>query len=183
MRSRRLVPLALALTLALPVHADEVSEAIQRALDAYNAGDTATAAEELTYASQQLSTMKADSLAAYLPEPPEGWTREVNTDMSAGLQLMGGGVGAEASYSGPDTSFTLTLMADNPMVASMGAMLASGLAGKMIRVGPEKFTDQDGSLAAMIGNRVLVQAQGAPAEVMIPVLEKLDFAALEAFGS
>lgn len=167
----------------LPASADEISDAIQRAMDAYAAGDIALTSEELTYASQQLQSLKSDALAAYLPAAPDGWTREINSDMAAGLAIMGGGTGVEASYSGPEASFTITLMADNPMVASMGAMLASGMAGKMIRVGSVKFTDQDGSLATMVANRVLVQAQGAPSEVMIPVLETMDFGALGSYGS
>jgi hypothetical protein len=52
---------------------------------------------------------------------------------------------------------------------------------KQVRVGRERFADQDGQLTALIANRVLVQASGAPADVMVPVLESIDFARLGSF--
>ena len=131
--------------------------------------------------------MKADSLAVFLPEAPEGWTRTINTEMNAGLMMMGGGTGAEASYEGPGGSFTISLTADNPMVASMGAMLGNATLmaqmGKVERVGRQRFLNQNGSLSALIGNRVLVQAQGGEVTDMMPALETIDFAGLEKFGS
>lgn len=178
-----------ALALSAPsAHADQVADTIQSALDAYNAGDIQYAMEELAYAQQQLQAMKADSLSAFLPEAPEGWTRTINTDMNAGLMMMGGGTGAEARYDGAGGSFTLSLTADNPMVASMGAMLGNAtllaqMGGKVERVGRQRFLNQDGSLSGLVGNRVLVQAQGGEVADMMKVLEAIDFAGLENFGN
>lgn len=178
--------LALSLSLALPAQADEVTDAIESALEAYEAGDVQYAIEELTFAQQLLAEMKSDTLIAYLPEPPEGWTREVDTEMNQGLAMMGGGVGAEATYSDGTVSFKITLMADNPMVAAMAGMLGNpalmAAAGKMVRVGRQKFLDQDGEMSSLVGNRVLIQASGAETEVMVPVLEEIDYSGLGDFG-
>lgn len=186
MFNRTLAGLSLAAGLALPAQADDISDTIQSALDAYNAGDISYATEELAFAQQLLKAMKSDSLSAYLPEAPDGWTRTIDKEMSAGMAMMGGGVGAKAEYSMGSDSFTITMMADNPMVAAMGGMLgnAAMLAamGKMVRVKRQKFVDQDGEMSALIANRILVQASGADPAVMTPVLETIDYKALGNFG-
>ncbi|MGC9368111.1 MAG: hypothetical protein ACP5DX_01095 [Paracoccaceae bacterium] len=179
--------LAAALT-ALPLssHADEVTDTLQSAIEAYEAGDVQYALEEIAFAQQLLQAMKTEGLVAFLPPAPQGWTREVNTEMGAGMAMFGGGTGAEADYSDGDTSFTITLMADNPMVAAMAGMFANPMlmaaSGTITRVGRQKFLDQDGELTGLVNGRILVQAKGAPVEVMVPVLEEIDFRGLGSFG-
>jgi hypothetical protein len=179
--------LAVALAaLPLSARADEVTDTLRSAIEAYEAGDVQYALEEITFAQQLLQAMKAEGLVAFLPPAPEGWSREVNTDMNDGMAMIGGGTGAEADYSDGDASFTLTLMADNPMVAAMAGMFANPMimaaSGKITRVGRQKFLDQDGDLTGLIDGRILVQASGADVEVMLPVLEAIDFEGLGKFG-
>jgi hypothetical protein len=186
--SRIMATASLVALCAGAAQADQISDTIQSALDAYNAGDIQYAAEELAFAQQQIQSLKADGLSAFLPEAPEGFTRTVNTEMNAALGMMGGGTGAEARYEGASESFTLTLTADSPLVAQMSAMLGNAMVmaqmgGKIVRVGRLKFLDQDGSMMGLVGNRVLVQITGASNEVMLPLLEQIDFAALEGFGN
>ena len=173
---------------ALPAHADEVTEALQNAITAYEEGDIAYAMEELTYAQSLLTALQAQGLAGFLPEPPEGWTREIDEESGAALGMMGGGTAAAATYSGAGESFTISFTADNPMMAAMAGMFANpavltASGASMIRVGREKFVDQDGELTAVIDNRILIQASGADPEVMVPVLETIDFRELSRFGS
>lgn len=178
--------LILALTLPLTATADEISDALQAAQDAYAAGDVQYAIEELDFARQKLLALKTDSLSAFLPPAPDGWTREINTEMNAGLAMMGGGVGAEADYvaenGGP--SVKITMMADNPMVAGMAAMVANaGAMGlKTERIGRQRFALQDNQVIGMVGNRVLVQAEGESTETVMALLAQIDFDALAAFG-
>jgi hypothetical protein len=73
-------------------------------------------------------------------------------------------------------------MTEKRKILILGASYGSLLGMKLVRVGREKFVDDEGALMGMIGNRILVQAEGADAEVMIPVLELIDFDALEDFG-
>ena len=181
------LPLAAALFTGA-ARADEVTDTLQSAIESYEAGDVAYALEELTYAQQLMMAMKADGLAAFLPPAPDGWTMEANTDMNAAMAMMGGGTGAEGRYTNGTESFTITLTADSPMVGMFAgmfgnaAMLAAGGA-KTIRVGRERFMDQDGQLTGLIENRILVQATGAPVEVMLPAIEAMDFAELGRFGN
>ena len=169
---------------AVPVWADEVSDTLESALNAYNDGDIKYALEELEYAKQLITAMKTDALSGFLPPAPEGWTREVNTEMNAGLAFMGGGVGAEAEYSSDSGRFSVTIMADNPMVGAFAGMLgnAAVMGAKLERVGRMKYMNQDGELSGLVDNRILIQAKGAPVEVMIPLLEQIDVRALADFG-
>lgn len=168
-----------------PALADEVTDTLSSALQAYEDGDIDYAIEELDYAKQLLQEMTAMELVGFLPEPPEGWTREIaDENMSAGLAFMGGGTGAEATYSDGTDSIDLTIIADSPMVSMFGGMLANAavMGMKLHRVGREKFIENDGELTGLIDNRILIQAEGATPEVMIPLLETIDFKALEDFG-
>jgi len=173
------------LALSAPARADEITETLQSAMDAYAEGDLQYALEELEYARQLMLTMKTDALTGFLPEPPEGWTREVDTEMNAGLAMMGGGVGAEAEYAGDGESFTITIMADNPMVNAFGAMIgnAAAVGATLERVGREKFMVQDRTVQGLIDNRILVKAEGGEPATMLEVLKTMDLKALGDFGN
>ena len=168
-----------------PSLADEVTDTLSSALQAYEDGDIEYAIEELDYAKQLLQALSAQALNNFLPKAPEGWTREViEAEMNAGLAMLGGGIGAEAEYTDGSETVTVRIMAENPMVTMFGGMLANaGLMGmKLHRVGREKFVFDDGELTGLIDNRILVQADGSSLEVMISILETMDFKGLEDFG-
>ena len=177
--------LTLAATIAAaPAGADEVTDALQGAIDAYQTGDVGYALDELEYAKQLMSAMKTEELVAFLPPAPEGWTRAVNTQMNASLAMMGGGTGAEAEYSGPGARFTVTLMADNPMVGAMAGMLgsAAALGARIERVGRQKFMVQDSEITGLVDSRILVKAAGGDEAVMLATLKTIDYRALSGFG-
>lgn len=145
--------------------ADEIEEAIRAALTAYQAGDIATTREELTYAVQVLSQVKAEGLAGYLPQAQPGWTREDVDTQAMGSAFMGGGLMAQASYHRDGDTVDITLMADNPMVASMAGLFSTpGLAGAMgqvTRINRQTvIVTPDGELQTLVNNRVLIQITG-----------------------
>lgn len=171
--------------LAAPVAADEVSDTLQSALKSYEDGDTQYALEELEYAKQLMLEMKTQALNQFLPQAPDGWTREINNKMATALGMMGGGVGAEAEYSnGSGENFKIIIMADNPMVGAMAGMIGSAAAmgAKIRRVGRQKFMDQNDKLSGLVDKRILIQASGASFDVMLPVLETIDYRKLGRFG-
>jgi len=171
--------------IGLSARADEVTDTLQSSLKAYEEGDLQYALEELDYAKQLMLSMKTEALTVFLPDAPDGWTRQVNSEMNAGLAMMGGGVGAEAEYSGGGDSFTITILADNPMVGAMGAMITNAAAygAKVERVGREKFMVQDGTVQGLIDNRILVKAEGGDVAEMLKVVETIDFRELGRFGN
>ncbi|PRY25506.1 hypothetical protein CLV78_102686 [Aliiruegeria haliotis] len=185
MLRKTLLPFALGVSLcAHTAVADEFLETLDAARVAYEDGNIQDTLEELAYAQQIVRDMKTAGFTDFLPPAPDGWTREINTDMGAAMAMFGGGVGAEATYAGNGESFNVTIMADNAMVQGFAGMLSGvgQLMGKRVRVGSEKFMNQDGELTGLVDNRILVQASGAAVEVMIPVLEQIDFEAMGGFG-
>ena len=178
-----------ALTAPLPLHADEVSDALQAAVDAYASGNLGATASSLTMAKQALGNQQSALLAALLPAAPDGWTVTPSEDFTLMFDMMGGGSGAEARYANADgsVSFTLSFIADNPMVGSMGAMLGNtqmmAMMGKVVMVGDQPVLEADGSLSTLIAARVLFQAQGAATEVMLPVVQLIDFAKVGVFDT
>lgn len=173
-----------AVSFAAPGGADEVTDALHGALDAYNDGDVKYALEELDYARQLMIEMKAQELERFLPAAPDGWTREINTELNAGLAMMGGGTGAEAQYGNGNDQFTITIMANNPMVGAMAGMLggAAAIGARIERIGRQKFMVQDGEYTGLVDSRILVKAAGDRPEVIKTTLELMDFNALSDFG-
>ena len=178
-----MVALLLAASLQ-PLSADEFEEVVGDALDAYREGDVTVAREELNYALGLLNQMKAEELAGHLPEPLEGWEREIEDAASGGMamSMLGGGTAATAHYRRGDEDFTLSLMADSPMVSGMAAMF-SGMAsagGRSARIQRQQFTIAEGDVQGVVGGKVLVQATGnAPVEAMQAHIEAMDLGALE----
>ncbi len=167
-----------------PVLADEFTDTLALVLEAYEAGDINDAKDELAYATQLLQEMQGADFMQFLPEPLDGWTRELGDGSdNAAMVMFGGGVMAMATYSNGSDSFEISIIADNSLVASMGMMLGNAatmaMMGKIVRVGREKFVSSDGEIQGLIGG-VLLQASGSASEDdIIAHLEKIDFDALE----
>ncbi|MEM9437907.1 MAG: hypothetical protein AAGA15_12775 [Pseudomonadota bacterium] len=182
----KLLAITAALTLPLAASADEIEDALSAAAEAYQDGDIAFALQELDFARAKLNALKTDELVAFLPEAPDGWTREIDTEVAASLGLMGGGSGASAIYfdGAASQEVTVTIMADSPMVTGMGAMVANaGAMGLPVeRIGRQTFALQDDQLMGLVANRVLVTAEGADVETLKSLLEGMDFRALAGWG-
>lgn len=181
--------IALGFSASAPAHADDVSDALQAALDAYKSGNLGKTSESMTLATQALGAQQSALLAALLPAAPAGWTKTPTTDFAQGFGIMGGGAGAEARYDNADSSvsFTMSFVADNPMVASMGAMLGNvqmmSMMGKVVKVGDQPLLNADNNLSGLVNGRVLFQAQGATTDVMLPFAQTIDFAKVGAFDT
>jgi hypothetical protein len=175
------------LAILSPNHAlaDAVSDALAAAATAYEAGNFAETGNQLTLARNELSKLQSAKMQSLLPAAPDGWTREDGSDMAEGMAMMGGGAGTEATYSKDSTRITVSVMADNPMVASMlgifgnSAMMA--MMGKTVTINGTDFLDQEGSMMSVLENRVMVQAQGGTVEEMTAILQGMDFGAVAAF--
>jgi hypothetical protein len=186
---KKLLPLGLAALLLAPglSRADEITDTLQAAIDAYNDGDVAYALEELDFARQRMIAIQADAFKQLLPEAPDGWEREVDDEMQAGLAMMGGGMGANADYRSTDGSqrYSISMMADNAMVASMGAMVANAAAMGMTleRIGRQRVAINDGQAMALVNNRILITVESGDEDLLMQAMETVDFDALSDFGN
>ena len=178
---------AVSLGTAHQAQADDIEDAIQAALEAYQAGDVSAAKEELDFASQLLSQAKAAGLADFLPEPLDGWERGEAESQAVGSAMMGGGLSASAAYTSGDKRVEIEMLADNPMVAAMAGMFSStatmGAMGTVKRINRQTvILTNDGELQALVNNRILIQVRGdAPVEDMEAYFAAIDMDALKAF--
>jgi len=179
------VGIALAVPAAAPAAADEIEDTLEAALEAYRAGDIGLAKEELDYATVLMGQLKAEGLTAFLPEPLDGWTREVDDTQNAAA--FGGGVIATARYQGGAGDIEVQLMAENQMVVSMAALYSNaalmGSMGQVKRINRQKLVvTNEGDVQSLIGSKVLVQISGSGAvEDKLALFERLDLEGLEAF--
>lgn len=173
---------------SLPAHADAVSDALDAATKAYAAGDFNGTSTQLTAAIKELATMQSAMLSAHFPPAPDGWTRSDNADMAEGLAVMGGGAGAEATYTDAGgQTVTLTAFADNMMVQSFAGILVNpqmmAMMGKTVDINGVVFLDQEGqSTMALLESRVLLQANGASEQAKM-LLGLIDLAKMGKFDA
>ncbi len=186
---RRTVIAAIAVAAAaLPAWADEFTDTLDSARKAYEEGDVSGARADLDYAGKLLLALKSESLAKFLPEAPAGWTKEAaDNDEAAGFMgMLGGGTTAAATYKKGSEEFTITLVADSPMVSGIGAMITgmAGMAGggKPIRIQRTEFTSTDDGLQGVVNNKVMVSVTGnANIDDKTAALETMDFKAIGDF--
>jgi hypothetical protein len=181
-----IIPAALAAALwPAPGLADDITDALTAALSAYEAGEVQDALAEIAYATQLLNDLQSEGLEGFMPAPLDGWTRELSEDAAQGFGFMGGGSAAEGVYTGPEGTFTIVMVADNPMVAGMAGLLGNpammSSMGRIERISGESFLNADGDLSTLIGGRVLIQASGVDIEIMKAHLEQVDFDRLADF--
>lgn len=180
--------LAAACALSLSAaQADDILDALDATRSAYEAGNVGAALQELSIAQALMQQQKTASFVSFLPEAPDGWSRELDNDVAAGLAMFGGGTGAEATYSNGTDRVSLMLLADSPMVASMAGMLnnpavlmASG--GKLVKVGDQRFAQTDSEYTGMVANRILIQASGQNEAAVITILEQVDYNGLAGYA-
>jgi hypothetical protein len=171
-RIRKMMVIAvLVLAAAIPAGADEVTEAIEEALQAYKDGDHTTAVGSLNYASQLIQQMKGENLKDYLPEPLNGWEAQEATSQAMGAAMMGGGLTAGRTYTKGDSSVEVQFMMDSPMLQPFLMMLANPMVaasegGKLTKVGGQKALvkydapEKEGDIRIVVANRILVTVEG-----------------------
>jgi len=183
----RAIVIAAVLAGTVPASADEVEDSLEAALEAYRAGDIAGAKEEVDFAAQLIAQQKAAGLAAFLPDALDGWEKSETDTGGAAAAMFGGGSMASATYSGESGRVEIQLMADNQIVASMGAMLGNpammGQMGTVKRKGRQKYVvTREGEVQALVDNRILVQVSGsADAAAKEAYFDAIDLKGLAAF--
>jgi hypothetical protein len=168
--------------------ADEFTDTLESALEAYRGGDVDAAQQDLDYAGKLLTAMKSESLARFLPAAPTGWTREESGDggdASGVMGMFGGGTAASATYRRGEAEMSLNLIANSPMITGMAGML-SGIAamggGKPMRIQRTEFALNEQDLQGVVGGKVMVSVGGnASVEDKTALIDSMDLGALADF--
>ncbi|PIE00387.1 MAG: hypothetical protein CSA79_03985 [Thiothrix nivea] len=157
--------------MSTPALADDVTDSIQEATKAYEAGDIAGAVEGLNYAVQLLQQMKGKVLAKLLPEPLEGWKAGEAESAAVGAAMFGGGLTAQRDYQKDKSRVKIQVVTDSPMLQGMmtmfsNPMFAASSGGKMTRINKQKAIveydseRQEGEIQIMVKNRYMVTVSG-----------------------
>ena len=150
--------------------ADDVTDTIDEALEAYKDQDYSGAADALQAAAQMVRQKKAEGLTQFLPEAPDGWTA-ADADSNATAGSFMGGTSAEREYTKDAASVKVQFITDSPMLQSFMMManmpmMAGGNDSKIERIKRQKAIlkydagDQSGTINIVVDGKLLVQIEG-----------------------
>ncbi len=153
------------------VCADEITDAIKDAMEYYEEGDLIEAASGLDYASQLIRQKRSGGLEAFLPEPLSGWSADDVKSQAAGAAYLGGMITATRKYHKKQSSITIELFTDSPMLQSMVMMLsnpayATADGGKLTKIKRQKAVikyrpaNKDGEINIVVAKKYLVTIKG-----------------------
>ena len=151
--------------------ADDVTDIIKSALEAYENGEYSNAAEDLSYAMELIKQKKGENLKDYFPKPLSGWKAEDASSQTAGSGMMGGGTVVSRHYKKGSAEIMINMVTDSPMMQGFAMMMGNPMfatsdGGKMIRIKRQKAmlkydkNEQSGELSMMVANRIMVTLAG-----------------------
>ena len=166
----RLLPaLAFAAVLA-PLHADDVTDNIDAAKSAYEAGNYSEALTSLDTANQYIRQKKAEEVVKLLPAAPKGWEAGEPETEAAASSILGGGVSAKRSYTRGNSSISVKIQSDsavmqyaamlsNPMLLAASGAKMETIKGQRVTV-EFKTGDDNGNIKAVVDGRYFVEIEG-----------------------
>lgn len=164
--------------------ADDITDAIDQARKAYQAGDLGSAKQSLDTASQLIGQKNAEGFAALLPKPLAGWTAEKVETASVGVVTFGAST-ASRRYTNPQGKHVqVQITGDSAVVMQFAALLSNpviaGAMGKLVNVGGQRaMQTSDGDVHLVVANKILVTVQGdADAQAKLAYAQGVDIAKL-----
>lgn len=151
--------------------ADDVTDAINDAMKYYKEGQYSAAVQNLNYASQVIQQKKGEGLTSFLPEPLSGWTAQEANSQAAGAAMLGGGITVSREYTRDESSVTIQIITDSPIMQSMMMMLSNPMyaasdGGKLERIERQnamvKFdpADKSGEIKMVVASRYFITLEG-----------------------
>ena len=175
--------------------ADEVTDQLDVAREAYEAGNLSQSVDELNYAISQIQEMLSGEYAKLLPDALAGWTAGEAVSQAGGLAMLGGGTSMTRSYTKDSGgSVEIKVYANSPMAQGMSMMLQNPMLMQMDpstkayrykgRRGMIKHDAGSTSyeITMMLKNNVLLQVSGQGLADKAPVVDyvkAVDFKAME----
>lgn len=157
----------LAVLLPQIARADDVTDEIDRARKAYEAGNIADAKTALEVAAQMIGQQKAKALQGVLPAPLAGWSAKDGEPTSAGPAMFGGGISASRTYESGEKTCIVSVIGDSPMLAMVSMVLTNpsmaGMSGaRVVPLGERHaLITQEGDVQLMSSNNYLISVSGS----------------------
>lgn len=173
-----------------PAAADDISEQINQALQSYQKHDYAAASSALDAAGALLRQAAAEGWKAALPGPLAGWSADDAESTVVSTAIVGGGIQVSRTYRKNDLSVEISLIAESPMMETVGRLLNSGIFSgedsKLVVVDGRKmtYTKSDHSYATIVGKAVVtVKGEAVEDAVLRSYLKAVNFAEIEKMSS
>ena len=146
--------------------ADDVTDALDAARKAYQAGDFAAAKQSADLASQLIGQKSAEGFGALLPEPLSGWTAGKVETTSLG-NVAFGVTSASRTYTAADgKKVQVQITGDSALLTQFASVLnnpqIAGVLGKVVMIGNQRaIQTNDGDVHIVINNKFLVSVTGS----------------------
>lgn len=171
MRLSHLLAAALLLS-PMAARADDVTDQIENARKAYEAGDISGAITELEFATQALKGKVGQFYRATFPAAPAGWTATDEDDQGGGMAGIMGGTVIARNYSMGDKEMKASLMSGGGMMQGLAQMfmnpqfMTTQPNAKRVRIGRETAvvtydpSDRKAQLMMDVGGKVTISIEG-----------------------
>lgn len=146
--------------------ADDVTDQINEAMNAYKKGDLNTTLTALNSAAQFVRQAKADALIKLLPEPISGWKLKDKKASSVGPTMFGRGIVVGKTYTKERARVEISLTTDSPLLSSMAMMFSNpammGGNSRLVVINGEKFLhdERKNQYQSLIANKILLSIKG-----------------------
>ena len=162
--------MALALSVAAPAGADDITDQLDTARTEYDSGDLRKAVQTLQFAVASIQEKINLDLLKLLPEPLDGWRADEPQAQSAGMAAMITGTNLTRRYFRDDgAEVEISIMADSPLMPMMTMMLSNPMMmqtnpdmriynhnGQRGMIQHEKDSDR-WEISLLVANKILVQ--------------------------
>lgn len=196
----KIVAAMLAVSLAHPAAADEITDELDAARSAYDSGELRKAIQSLQVAVASIQEKINADLLKLLPKPLAGWQADEPQAQSTGIAAMIAGTNLSRRYYRDDgEEVDVSIMADSPLMPMMTLMLSNPMfmqsspstkiytyKGQRGIIEHEPDSDK-WAISLLVAGKILVKVDGSGLKDNAPVqayLEAINLGAVEkAFGS
>jgi hypothetical protein len=150
-----------------PALADPVTDQIDAAKRAYEAGDERVAMQALEFAVAQIRDQLEAAQLALLPPPLPGWTAEDPVSDTGGIAAIITGTNLMRAYRREDgATVSISITADSPLLSMLTTMMQANPAATPYTRGGyrgviEVHEDGTSRLLILVGTRIQVQVEGS----------------------
>ena len=182
MLARMIAALALLGAIAAPAWADDITNAMDQARKAYQAGDLGGAKQSLDLASQLIGQKNAEIFATLLPNALPGWKAEKVQTTALGALGFGASTASRTYNNAKGDHVEVQITGDSAMVSQIATFLSNpamaGAMGKLVRVGGQRaIQDGDGNVKMIVANKFLISVEGsADSTSKLAYAQAIDFA-------
>jgi hypothetical protein len=162
----RMIVCALLLVATIPAFADDITDAMDQARKAYQAGNYGATKQSLDLASQLIGQKNAEGFAALLPAPLSGWKAE-EVQTSAVGQIAFGASSASRRYENPKgENVEVQITGDSAMIMQFATLLSNpgiaGAMGKLVKVADQRaIQTREGDVHIVVANKFLITVSGS----------------------